>query len=358
VDRIFLCYRRDDGGGYAGNLYRDLRREFGRQVFQDVHRSLPGDSYREQIDATLARCAVVVVVVGPDWLRRDEYGRRRLDDQDDLVRFEIATALRRPGLVVLPVQVGGAALPRRADLPEELQPLLDRTTYRIDEGPQRESHLEFLIHAIGRHLDAHFAVPAALAAVLAVAAVMAPARVASSALREGWEPLAEPDAPDALLRLGALHGVEWALLAAFAAASATLVARGARGARRALAVGALAGALGGLVGGALDQRLRAFDHLDLGIVVGVVITASVAGAAGLAGRRSTGAVVAAGLGALLGALIARGSTSENWVYAAPVIGTIVAVATVRLAAADSPLRSVSTVRQFGRARDRREHVYH
>ncbi len=47
---------------------------------------------------------------------------RRLDEPDDFVRLEIAKALER-GVRVIPVLVGGAAMPGAADLPEALRPL-------------------------------------------------------------------------------------------------------------------------------------------------------------------------------------------------------------------------------------------
>jgi len=37
VARIFLCYRRDDSGGYAGQLYDRLSQHFGRDnLFMDI----------------------------------------------------------------------------------------------------------------------------------------------------------------------------------------------------------------------------------------------------------------------------------------------------------------------------------
>jgi hypothetical protein len=55
----------------------------------------------------------------------DEYDRRRLDDPDDLVLLEIATALQR-NVRVIPVLVDGTPPPRRNDLPDALAPLARR----------------------------------------------------------------------------------------------------------------------------------------------------------------------------------------------------------------------------------------
>jgi formylglycine-generating enzyme required for sulfatase activity len=51
-------------------------------------------------------------------------GRRRLDDPEDFVRLEIATALARD-ITVIPVLVDGARIPPRNDLPENIAGLPD-----------------------------------------------------------------------------------------------------------------------------------------------------------------------------------------------------------------------------------------
>jgi hypothetical protein len=344
VDRIFISYRR---GGYARNLYRDLRGAFGDQVFKDVERSLPGDAYRDQIERALARAAVVVVVIGPDWLRRDAAGSNRLDDPDDLLRFEIVTALQRPDLAVFPVLVGGAGLPRHAELPEDVQPLLDRTAYRIDEGPQREAQAEFLADAIGRRLDVRFALPAALVALALVAALAAPVRELSLVVRDHWQTLlADRSSPEALAFLGGVHAIEWALFAACGAAAATLVARGRRAAVRAFALGALLGTLAGLAGGAAEQYLRAQDHRATGALAGATLAATIAALAGLAGRRSAASVAAAGLGALTGSLIVWNHQGGRE-FVIQVVCAMVAVAAIRLTAMER--RAVAPTRRLVRA---------
>lgn len=335
MDRIFVSYRRSDSGGYARNLVNDLQRRFGNQVFQDVERSRPGDQFRARIAHVLARCDVVVVVIGPDWLARDEHGRRRLDDPEDLLRQEIATAVRRDDAAVVPVLVGGASLPLTADLPVDLQPLLESTTHRLDEGMQRQGQLDFLVGTIREYIDARSAFPAALAALAAVALVLSPLREAATGLWGGWP---RPD-DEALrmLRLGALHAFEWALLCAAASASAAFVCAGPRHALRAAAKGALAGGAGGLAGGAIDQALRPTDE-SLALVVGITITASIAATGGLVGRASGRAVFAAALGALIGALLTLTGEDEFWDYGLPVLATILAVCLVRLGAARSITR--------------------
>jgi hypothetical protein len=56
-----------------------------------------------------------------------------LDDPEDLVRLEIAESLQRKGLRVVPVLVGGASMPKNADLPEQLRQLGRRNAHEISD---------------------------------------------------------------------------------------------------------------------------------------------------------------------------------------------------------------------------------
>jgi peptidoglycan hydrolase-like protein with peptidoglycan-binding domain len=81
----------------------------------------PGMDFAKEIDRSLARCAAMLVLIGKGWLSgKDEGGRRRIDEPEDFVRLEIATALKRD-VRVIPVLLGGATMPRADELPEDLQ---------------------------------------------------------------------------------------------------------------------------------------------------------------------------------------------------------------------------------------------
>ncbi len=131
---IFISYRRDDSQAWAGRLYDALRRTFGpTRVFRDIDTLEAGVDYAEAIEQWLAKSEVVLVVIGPRWLpAADPNGRRRLDDPDDLTRLEVAAALRR-GIRVVPVLVGGAAMPSGEDLPEDLRGLARRHAHEISD---------------------------------------------------------------------------------------------------------------------------------------------------------------------------------------------------------------------------------
>lgn len=125
--RIFVNYRRDDSAAHALSIAQSLERAFGaNNVFLDIDRMRAGQEFPTVLKERLAECKVLIAVIGRSWLTlTDADGRRRLDDPDDWVRLEIAQALTR-GIAVIPVLVGGAELPKRADLPDDLKPLLQR----------------------------------------------------------------------------------------------------------------------------------------------------------------------------------------------------------------------------------------
>jgi hypothetical protein len=122
--KIFLSYRRDDSSGYTELLYTRLSKHFGpKVVFRDVHVIRPMEPYQKVIDEALCDSAVLVVVISRLWLDiRDAMGGRRIDQPDDVLCGEVASALSR-AVPILPVLVGGARMPTQSDLPENLKPL-------------------------------------------------------------------------------------------------------------------------------------------------------------------------------------------------------------------------------------------
>jgi TIR domain len=123
--RIFINYRRDDSAGTAGRLRDRLADAFGpKNLFMDVDNIPAGIDFVTHLRTQLATCDAFLAVIGPNWLNaRDESGDRRLDNPDDLVSVEIATALAR-NIRVIPVTVDGARLPKANELPDRLTPLV------------------------------------------------------------------------------------------------------------------------------------------------------------------------------------------------------------------------------------------
>jgi hypothetical protein len=150
---IFISYRRSDGGGYAGRIFDRLRQQFGDgEVFRDVDTIDSGTRFPDVIARQLEDCRVFVVIIGPTWIKAtDENGVRRLDNPRDWVRIEIATALKR-NVCIIPVTVGGAAMPAAHDLPEDLRSLVDWQRRDLRDGDTWASDLEFLIQRIAKEL--------------------------------------------------------------------------------------------------------------------------------------------------------------------------------------------------------------
>ncbi|WP_426562581.1 toll/interleukin-1 receptor domain-containing protein [Angustibacter sp. McL0619] len=124
---VFVSYRRSDVSGYAGRITDALGAALGRaNVFQDVATIVPGVDFPEEVDGWLARSDALLAIIGPGWLGAlTAEGERRLFQADDLVRMEVAHGLRSDVRVV-PVLVGGAALPSAAELPQDLKELATR----------------------------------------------------------------------------------------------------------------------------------------------------------------------------------------------------------------------------------------
>jgi|GEM_PF-2562530 len=141
---VFISYRRSDVAAQAGRVADALRRHASEpQVFHDTADIRPGDLWREQIDAALAQCDAMVVVIGPGWLVPAPGGLKpRLFDADDVVAYELAAGLaaaRARRVRIVPLRVSGAVLPTNAQLPEALAPLLASNALEIrDEAFERD----------------------------------------------------------------------------------------------------------------------------------------------------------------------------------------------------------------------------
>lgn len=149
---IFISYRRDDTEGEAGRLFDDLVAKFREDsVFMDVSDIRPGVDFRKEIDANVASCGVLLAVIGPRWCSvTGASGGRRLDDPNDFVRLEIASALARD-IAVIPVLVHDAKMPRPEDLPENLRDLSFRNSVEITHA-RWASDVKLLIEALGRYV--------------------------------------------------------------------------------------------------------------------------------------------------------------------------------------------------------------
>jgi len=150
---IFISYRRDDTEGQAGRLFQDLSDTFGSEtVFMDVSGIEPGIDFRRAIEKQTESCGVLLALIGRNWLTvTNPDGTRRLDDSNDVVRFETASALRRD-IPVIPVLVQGARMPRAEDLPDDLKDLAFRNGVEITHA-RWDSDMQLLIKALQPHVQ-------------------------------------------------------------------------------------------------------------------------------------------------------------------------------------------------------------
>jgi len=150
MNRIFISYRRQDSEGYVGRLYDHLSQHIDRRdIFMDVDDIPPGADFVQVIEDAVAGCDVLLAVMGAAWLdAANEKGERRLDQWNDFVRLEIATALKQ-NKTVIPVLVGGARMPVPEELPDDLLPLARRNALEL-------AHRSFA-HDVKKLADAVFA---------------------------------------------------------------------------------------------------------------------------------------------------------------------------------------------------------
>jgi hypothetical protein len=145
---IFVNYRRHDSEGESGRLFDDLVEQFGEQsVFMDVAAIEVGRDFRKAIDESVASCGVLLAVIGLGWLdEKGESGVRRLDDPNDFVRAEIASALKRD-IPLVPVLVRGARMPHADQLPEDIRDLAYRNAVELTHA-RWKSDIKLLIRSL------------------------------------------------------------------------------------------------------------------------------------------------------------------------------------------------------------------
>jgi hypothetical protein len=151
----------------------------------DVAAIEPGQDFRKAIDKSVANCSVLLALIGQEWLHtKDASGRRRLDEEADFVRLELALALQRD-IPVIPVLVRGAKMPLADHLPEDLKELAFRNAVELTHA-RWKSDVAVLIRALRPYMepvtsDAIAATEASQPETTAVAAASSLHPVASTA---------------------------------------------------------------------------------------------------------------------------------------------------------------------------------
>jgi hypothetical protein len=146
---LFISYRRSDSNEVVGRIYDRLVRDLGAEsVFKDVDNIPLGVDFVDYLDEQVKQSTALLAIIGPAWLTvTDDQGRRRIDDPNDFVRIEVASALRQ-GIPVVPVLVRGAAMPSALDLPDDLQKLARRNGLSVRADPDFHNDMTALIRKL------------------------------------------------------------------------------------------------------------------------------------------------------------------------------------------------------------------
>lgn len=129
---MFINYRSSDDPFAALFIDKRLAEQFGpERVFRDTRTIRPGTHFPTKILTALRQCRVFLAVIGEQWFRRGTDGQRLIEDPTDYVRVEIAYALGRPDVVVVPVLVRDTPMPTVRDLPPDIAGLASHQYIRL-----------------------------------------------------------------------------------------------------------------------------------------------------------------------------------------------------------------------------------
>lgn len=119
---VFINYR-SDAAAWALVLDRALSERFGAdRVFRASRSIRPSEDFIDRILRSVRSSSVLLAVIGPAWLAVGKNGRRRIDDDSDWVRREIAEALAA-GIPIVPILTDDAPQLDPADLPSDIMAL-------------------------------------------------------------------------------------------------------------------------------------------------------------------------------------------------------------------------------------------
>jgi len=177
---VFISYRRQDSQSAAGRLAEDLAERLGAdRVFRDIGGLVPGTPFPVALRDALQSCAAVAVVIGPRWeSAQDSSGQRRLEDPEDWVRQEVATALARE-VPVVPVLVERTDMPAAESLPPELRRLAEYQACELTDRHWRKD-VDALAALLARTLGVRIRAPGRRRAALAAAVLLSAAGLAAA----------------------------------------------------------------------------------------------------------------------------------------------------------------------------------
>ena len=113
--QIFISYRRNGSDAHARVFYEKLT-EAGYSVFLDFE-SLFSGGFKHNIFQAIEGCTDFLLLIPHD-------GLERCNDEEDLMREEIKTALTL-GKNIIPIFINGFKMPSRKDLPQDIADLAE-----------------------------------------------------------------------------------------------------------------------------------------------------------------------------------------------------------------------------------------
>ena len=138
--QIFISYRRNGSDAHARVFYEKLK-EIGYTVFLDFE-SLFSGGFKMNILKAIEGCTDFVLLLPKD-------GLARCKEDDDLLREEIATAIRH-NKNIIPIFISGFKMPPRTELPEDIAPLSER--HGIDCSME---YFDAVFEKLLRNIDSH-----------------------------------------------------------------------------------------------------------------------------------------------------------------------------------------------------------
>lgn len=142
--QIFISYRRAETEAISKKIHDALIPKYGDEaVFLDTEDIGTGAKWKSVLRRHVVSSDAVLVVMGSEWLtikdsNASEDDPPRIFKNDDIVRWEVQTALDMGDKLIIPVLVNGAGMPRQDQLPDDIRSLCDHNAITIRTDPDQE----------------------------------------------------------------------------------------------------------------------------------------------------------------------------------------------------------------------------
>jgi len=148
--KIFISYRRADSKYVVDRIRDRLIDAYDEDaVFRDLESIPLGQNFSDVLKAATTTCDVMLVVIGPQWTSiTDDQGNKRLFEPSDYTRLEVEAGLNNQKILVIPVLVMGARMPRVDEIPDTLMGLRLRNAINVRNDPDFTPDMQRLIDGI------------------------------------------------------------------------------------------------------------------------------------------------------------------------------------------------------------------